>query len=78
MTAAEARIKAIEKLTSDDDSQYATIKGMIGMAVNKGELECWVYNTPINPEVRSKLYLEGYGVGPTQSDRNESLTKITW
>jgi hypothetical protein len=78
MTAAEARTKAAEVNTNDENSQYATIKEMIGEAVKKGEFDCWIYNTAIKTEVRAKLINEGYKVGPTQSDRGETLTQIKW
>lgn len=78
MTAAEARAKATEVNTKDTNSQYATVKDMITQAVRKGELECWIYNVPIKTEVREKLIGEGYKVGPTQSDRGETMTQIKW
>jgi len=78
MTAAEARLKAIEVNTKDNDSQYSTIKDMISSAVGKGELDCWIYNLPIKTEVREKLIAEGYMVGPTLSERNETMTQIKW
>lgn len=78
MNATEARQKATEVNTNDEKSQYATIKEMIGEAVKKGEFDCWIYNAPIRTEVREKLMLEGYKVGPTQSDRGETLTQIKW
>lgn len=78
MTAAEARSKATEVNTKENNSQYATIKEMIATEVNKGETECWIYNIPIKSDVREKLISEGFFVGPTQSDRNETMTKIKW
>lgn len=78
MTAAEARKKATEVLTNDVNSEYKIIKDMIMEHAGKGEYECWIYNTSIKSEVRVKLIAEGYKIGPTQSDRNESLTKINW
>lgn len=78
MTAAEARQKAIEISTNDSDSQYSAIKQSISHAVNKGEFDCWIYDAAIKTEVREKLIAEGYKVGPTQSDRGETLTQIRW
>lgn len=78
MNAAEARQKATAIVTNEVDSQYAIIKKMISEAVGKGDFDCWIYNIPIKPEVRVKLIQEGYGIGPTQSDRNETLTQIKW
>jgi hypothetical protein len=78
MTAAEARKNATDKHLNAKDSQYNTIIGMIRDAANKGEYEVWVYNTSILQPVREKLTTDGFLVGPTQSDRNETLTKISW
>lgn len=78
MNAAEARQKATEVLTNNVDSEYAIIKKMIGEAVSRGDFECWVFNTAIRQEVKAKLCLEGYCISPTQTDRNETSTQITW
>lgn len=78
MTAVEARQKATDVLTNDVNSEYTIVKAMISEHASKGEYECWIYNTSIKTEVRVKLIAEGYRVGPTQTDRNETSTKITW
>jgi hypothetical protein len=78
MTAAEARAIALEATNRDDSSQYTTIKNMIMEEAGNGNLACWIYNTSIRPAVKAKLEVEGYEVGPTESDRGETLTQIKW
>lgn len=78
MTAHEAREAAISKLTDATNSQYAQIIEMVKDAAEKGEFEIWVYNIPIKAVVAEKLTELGYKVGPTQSDRNELMTKVSW
>ena len=78
MNATEARKAATDKHITAKDSQYEIIQGMIREASNKGEYEVWVYNTAILKPVREKLESDGFLVGDTISDRNESLTKISW
>jgi hypothetical protein len=78
MTASEAKQKADNKNITNKDSQYNIIVSMIREASNKGEYEVWVYNTAILQPVREILVSNGFLVGPTQSDRNETLTKISW
>lgn len=78
MNAAQARKKATEISSRDTDDRYVAIKAMIQIAVEKGELSCCVYNKPIKKEVKKKLESEGYEIGPTETDRNETFTLIKW
>lgn len=78
MTAAEARKKAITIRSEGVTQQYTIIKQMIETAVSKGELACCVYNAQIIKEVRAQLVSEGYKIEPTQTNRDESYTTITW
>lgn len=78
MTAQEARDRANAKHTSDTNSQFSKIMSQINDAVAGGKLEVWIYENSIKEPVRDKLSALGYKVGSTQSDRNESLTKIEW
>lgn len=78
MTAAEARATALEITNRDDSSQYTAIKKLIMQEASNGNLDCWVYNIPIRPAVKDKLEDEGYTVGPNESDRGETMTKIKW
>jgi len=78
MTAQEARNSADNINTTHNDSQYETIIKMVKQAALKGEYSVWIYNASIKDSVRALLIKDGYKVGPTQSDRGETLTKITW
>lgn len=78
MHATLARRKATDFNTKEIDSQFSVIMKMIEGAVNKGEYECYVYNVPIKQSVKEKLESLGYTIGKTESDRNETLTKISW
>lgn len=78
MNAGEARKIATDKNITAKDSQYNIIIGMIRDASAKGKYEVWVYNTRILEPVRKKLLADGFLVGPTESDRNETSTKISW
>lgn len=78
MTAQEARDRANAKHTSDTNSQFSKIMSQINKAVADGKLEVWIYECSIKEPVREKLKTLGYTVGATQSDRNESMTKIEW
>lgn len=78
MTAAQARKKAMEISKQDTDDRYTAIKAMIQQAVEKGELSCYVYNIPIKKEVKKMLEAQGYEVGPTEQDHNETYTIINW
>jgi hypothetical protein len=78
MTAQEARNSADNVNTADNDSQYDTIVKMIKQAAGEGKYSTWIYNVPIKDSVSALLKRDGYKVGPTQSDRGETLTEITW
>lgn len=78
MTAAEARKVATDQNTNEINSQWSTIIDMIKQEAGKGKYEVWVYNTPILSVVREKLLTNGYKVGPTQTEQNETMTKIVW
>jgi diphthamide synthase (EF-2-diphthine--ammonia ligase) len=78
MNAAQARKKATEIDNRDTDDRYVAIKAIIQIAVEKGEFSCYVYDVPIKKVVQKKLEAEGYKVGPSENDRNETLTKISW
>jgi len=77
MNAKQAKEKALAVNTDNGNSQYAQIVLMISNAANKGEYEMWFYEN-IKADVREKLISEGYNVGKTQFERNETMTKISW
>lgn len=77
MKASEARRLANETNTNATKSQYSSIMGLINKAVNAGEYEVHWYEA-MNSAVKDKLREEGYTVGNTQMDRNETITKISW
>ena len=77
MNAKQAKEKALEVNTQNDLLQYAQIILMISNAANKGEYEIWYYES-IKADVKEKLISDGYNVGKTQFERNETMTKISW
>ena len=77
MNAKQAKEKAFAANTENGSSQYAQIILMISNAANKGEYEMWFYEN-IKSDVREKLISDGYNVGKTQHERNETMTKIGW
>lgn len=77
MNAKDARNLASSVLTGENNSQLSEILSDIKTAANKGEFETWYYKD-IHPLVRSTLIDRGYGVEPTQFERNETMTKIKW
>lgn len=78
MTAAEARKIATDVNHNGVNDQLAIITQMIKEAVGKGQFKVWIYNIPIKPEVSMRLEVDGYKIHPTEADRNETATKITW
>ena len=77
MNAKQAKEKALEVNTQNDLLQYAQIILMISNAANKGEYEIWYYES-IKADVKEKLISDGYNVGKTQFEINETMTKISW
>jgi hypothetical protein len=77
MNAIQARQKALAVNTENGSNQYAQIISMISNAANKGMYEMWFFEK-IKSDVREKLKIEGYDVGRTQCERNETMTKISW
>jgi hypothetical protein len=77
MNAKEAKQKALAVNTEAENSQYAKIILMISNAVSRGEYEMWFYEN-IKEDVKNKLVEQGYDVGKTQFERNETMTKIKW
>lgn len=59
------------------NSDYRRIMEQIKAIAEKGKYECWVYEN-ISDIVRDQLKKDGYEVGETQFDRNDTLTKISW
>lgn len=76
MNAKEAREKAKQSNVANG-SQYSEIIKLISEASTKGEYSMFYYHS-INADVRQKLTEDGYEVGKTGFDRNESLTQIKW
>lgn len=68
--------KISDKFHNENNSVHGII-AVINDAAEKGEYECWYYET-ITLSQRQKLTELGYSVGQTQFDRNETLTKIKW
>ena len=77
MKASEARQRAYEVNTNTDSGQLNEILSAIQKTADKGEYELWYYKS-VRKDVRLKLIALGYSVGLTQSDRNESMTKISF
>lgn len=73
MNAEQARLAA-EKFEKKD---FNEIISLITTAAESGKYEMW-YNNVITDPVRKMLHAEGYIVGKTITDRNETLTKISW
>jgi hypothetical protein len=81
MTAQESRNQALAILTNETNSKLAQIMDSIKGAVEKGNLECYVYDSVISLPVREKLISLGYKIGKTEGDggfRDGSITKIEW
>lgn len=77
MTAANAR-KTVEECKSNKQrDQLAKIEDSINKAVISGEFSCYVYFA-IDVNVRKQIEELGYKVGPSDFDRNETLTPINW
>lgn len=70
----EARELALKKAVEE---QYTDIINHIVSESKQGHLECFIYYI-ISDETRRLLTEDGYSVGKTQFERNESLTKIEW
>lgn len=77
MNAQEAKQMAQRFITESHDSQLAEILGSVKEQAGKGELEMWYYK-PIRKDVVVELERLGYEIGKPQSDRNETLIKISW
>lgn len=73
MTAQEARQNAKEYNTG----QLEPIMSIIKKSAEKGEFFIWYYES-LKKGTREGLEYLGYTVGPTQFERNETLTKISW
>lgn len=74
MKASEAKKLSLD---STKDSQLPKIYKEIKEAAQRGEVSIWWYDD-INDRVRAALKEDGYKVGKTQFDRNETLTQISW
>lgn len=77
MTAQESREKAFKHNTESNTGQLLKIQNAISKAVQNGEYSCYVYES-LREDVRKKLVSDGFIVGQTQFDRNESMTLISW
>ena len=77
MTAKEARDKALAINKAESIQQYRDVMKSINSAINNGDYECWAYSK-ISQDLRTKLEMDGYTIGQTQSDRDGLATKISW
>jgi hypothetical protein len=75
MKASEAR--RLSKDIENISGFYKKAMKQIKDATSNGLFECWVYDE-FPDELRKRLVKDGYKVGKTQFDRNDTLTKISW
>ena len=71
------QIRGITFNANRDISGYNKIQNSIHEAAQKGEYSIWWY-ADIDKYAREQLTLDGFKVGETRHDRNESLTEISW